>query len=411
MNDELAPYELIGSMREDMIRFAEEILSVPAIAPESGGQGEMEKVDLIRDLISEWGFDSIEDYNAPDERVPAGERPNLLLTINGREPDLPPIWVFVHTDVVPPGDLDKWSGDPWKLRIDGDKMIARGVEDNGQDMISALFAAKAIMDSGSRPRRDVKLFLVADEEVGSAKGMHYLIEEHRDLFTPDDLFIVPDAGSEDGVMVEVAEKSILWLRIETLGRTAHASDPHKGVNANEAAMRFITGLLDALRKEYSKNNPLFDPPYSTFVPTKRKANVPNVNSIPGEDVSYIDCRILPEYDPDSVMDFIREVAKAAEKEHGVHIELTIPQFEKAAPPTPPDHPIVGMISEAVNEVYGVKAEPKGIGGGTCAAILRSGGYPAAVWARLADSAHMPDEFANLSSYVGDAKVFSRVFMM
>lgn len=405
------PHELVDDMKEEMIDFAREILSVPAMAPESGGDGEEEKVKRIRESISGWGFDSVKQYNAPDERVPSGERPNLLVTVKGLDPKLPPIWVFVHTDVVPPGDRGKWSGDPWSLRIDGDKMTARGVEDNGQDLVSALFAAKAVIDSGKKPRRDINIFLVADEEVGSAKGMHYLVEEHGDLFSEEALYIVPDAGSEDGSMIEVAEKSILWLKIETIGKSSHASDPHKGNNANEAAMRMITDLLDDLRGEFSKEDPLFDPPYSTFVPTKREANVPNVNSIPGEDVSYIDCRVLPDYDPDRVLELIEKKGKEAEKRFGVKVNISIPQYEKAAPPTSPDHPIVGMLKKAVKEVYDVEAEPMGIGGGTCAAILRSAGCPSAVWARLADSAHMPDEFAHLSSYIGDAKVFSLVFMM
>lgn len=401
---------IIDGYRDEMVEFARRILAVPAMAPESEGIGEMEKADLILDLVKGWGFDSVDRFYAPDDRVPDGKRPNYLLTLNGRDRSLPCIWLFAHTDVVPPGDLEKWTGDPWILRVEGDRMIARGVEDNGQDLISGLFAVKAMASAGIRPQRDIRIFMVADEEVGSAKGMHYLVENHSDLFSGEDIYLVPDAGEPDGSMIEVAEKSIMWLKIKTVGKQVHASTPDKGVNANLAAMRFLVGLYDELHEKYGAEDDLFDPARSTFEPTKRDKNVPNVNTIPGEDISYIDCRILPEYDPDKILDLIKTRGEEIEREHGVKFEFTTLQYEKAAPPTSPDHPVVGMLADAVREVYGIEAKPMGIGGGTCAAILRREGYPAAVWAKMEDAAHMPDEFALISNYLGDAKVFARIFL-
>ena len=401
---------MIDGMRSEILDFTREILSIPAIAPESGGSGEMRKAERLLELVSDWGFDSVDRFDSPDERVPDGRRPNILLRIKGSKPDLPSIWVFAHMDVVPPGDLDKWTGDPYTLRIDGDRMIARGVEDNGQDLITSLFAAKAILDSEERPERNINLFLVADEEVGSAKGMVYLINNHEDLFSKEDLFIVPDAGEPDGSMIEVAEKSIMWVKIKTYGKQVHASVPQKGINANLAAMRFMVKIHDELQERYPDEDLLYDYPRSSFVPSKREANVPNVNTVPGEDTSYIDCRIMPHYRAEEVLDFIRQRSSEHEREHGVKMEIETLQYEQAAPPTSPDNPVVQILKDAIKKVYDVEAKPQGIGGGTCAAILRRKGYPAAVWSKMEDSAHMPDEVALVSNYIGNTKVFVHVFM-
>ncbi len=398
----------IDGSRDEMIEFASDIFSIPAIAPQSGGDGEMKKVKRILKLVGDWGFDEVMWYNAPDDRVPGGERPNLLLKVKGSEEGLEPLWVFAHTDVVPPGD--KWTSDPWKLRIEGERMICRGVEDNGQAIVCSLFALRAVLEEGGRPKRDINIMLVADEEVGSEKGITYLLDHHGELFGKDHLFLVPDAGEADGSMIEVAEKSIVWLRIKTIGKTVHASMPDKGINANLAAMRFLTMMYDELHDRYPDREDLFDPPISTFEPTRREANVPNVNSIPGEDISYYDCRIMPQYDPYEVLDHIRMRANDFGAKHHVRFEITTEQMERAAPPTSADHPIVKMIAKAVKEVYGVDATAQGIGGGTCAAILRRAGYPSAVWGKMEDCAHMPDEFAPIENYIGDAKVFARIFM-
>ncbi len=396
--------------REAMLTLASQVLAIEAIAPESGGKGEMAKAEKVIELVSGWGFDLIERFNAPDDRVPDGKRPNYLLTIKGSDPSLPRVWVFSHLDVVPPGDPNKWTGDPWVMRIDGDRIVGRGVEDNGQGLFASLFAAKAILDSGNRPRRDVRLFLVADEEVGSAKGMVHLVREHPDLFGRDDLYLVPDAGDPEGAMIEVSEKSIMWLRVRTLGKQVHASTPAKGVNANLAAMRFLTSIYEDLHRRYPVSDDLFDHPVSSFEPTRREGNVPNVNTIPGEDVSYIDCRVMPQYDPAEVLSYMRGKASEFARSHGVTIDIDPVQMERAAPPTSPDHPLVGILKDAVREVYGVEARPVGIGGGTCAAILRRAGYPSVVWARIEETAHMPDESALITNYIGDAKVFLRLFL-
>ncbi len=405
------PMSLVDKIKDEMIGFTRDILSIPAIAPESGGVGEMEKAERILELVKDWNFDSIERYDSPDDRVPSGKRPNILLRLKGEKPELPSIWVFTHMDVVPPGDLDKWTGDPYTLRIDGDRMIARGIEDNGQELVSSLFAVKAILDSGKRPKRDVNLFLVADEEVGSAKGMVYLMKEHEDLFSKEDLFIVPDAGEPDGSMIEVAEKSIMWIKVKTIGKQVHASVPQKGVNANLTAMRFLVAIHDELQERYPYEDTLYDYPRSSFVPSKREANVPNVNTVPGEDISYIDCRVMPHFKAMEVLDFIKLRAEEHSRKYGVKMEVTTLQYDQAAPPTSPDHPVVGMIRDAVKEVYGVDAKPQGIGGGTCAAILRRAGYPVAVWSKMEDSAHQPDEVGLISNYLGNTKVFVKVFMM
>jgi succinyl-diaminopimelate desuccinylase len=81
-----------------------------------------------------------------------------------------------------------------------------------------------------------------------------------------------------------------------------------------------------------------------------------------------------------------------------------------SPPTSADAPLVKSLSAAVSEVYGVKAKPVGIGGGTVAAHLRKIGIDCAVWAKLGDCAHQPDEYVFLDNILGDAKVMASLLM-
>ncbi|MFH1754236.1 MAG: M20/M25/M40 family metallo-hydrolase, partial [Candidatus Latescibacterota bacterium] len=224
----------IDGYRDEAIKLQTELTAIPALGPESDGEGEEKKTDYLKKYLRSIGVTNLREYKAPDKRVPCGYRPNVVALLPGRKKS-PRLWIMAHTDVVPPGDLSKWSGDPWQVRVEGDKLIGRGVEDNQSGMVSALLAMKAFEDTGVTPHYPVGLMLVADEETGSKYGLGYVIERHKDLFKKEDIIIVPDAGDPKGSMIEVAEKSILWIKFHTIGKQSHGSTPEKGRNAHKAA--------------------------------------------------------------------------------------------------------------------------------------------------------------------------------
>lgn len=398
----------LDTARQEMIELQRGLTAHPALSPSSGGTGEMEKARWLMEQLAGWGFPEPEYYPAPSDEVPEGERPNYVIRLPGGS-SRRTTWVLTHLDVVPPGEESLWSGDPWTVREEGGRLYGRGVEDNQQGMVSGIFAMKALIDEGITPPGDIALAFVADEETGSRFGAGFLMEHHRDLFGPDDLLLIPDAGDEEGAMIEVAEKSIAWFEFTVHGRQTHGSTPDHGVNAHKAGAHLIV-LLEQLYQDFPARNDLFDPPVSTFEPTMKKANVENINTIPGEDRFCFDCRVMPDYGLDEVRERIESYAGEVESTFGVTITIETPSWQPAAPPTPPDAPIVEALSRAVEAVYGVEARPMGIGGGTVAAFFRKAGIPAAVWSRMDDQAHMPDEYCLIDNMIGDAKVMAHLFL-
>lgn len=399
----------IEAMREDMVTFLSDLIATPAVAPSSGGTGEWDKAALIERRAREMGFHDIERHDVPDPSVPSGMRPNLVVWLRreGNSSGGPRLLVVSHMDVVPPGNLKDWTGDPFRARVEDGKVIGRGSEDNGQSLTAALFAAKSLLDLGVTPGMDVGLVMVADEEVENLKGIGHLVGEG--FFRGDDLVLVPDHGEPEGRLVEVSEKAIAWIKVTTRGRQCHPSMPGKGINAHRAAMRFGTRADEALHARFGARDPKFDHPLSSFEPTKKEANVDNINMVPGEDVFYMDCRILPQYAMADVMAEMRAVADGVEAETGATIHLEPVLMDDPAPPTPVEAPIVQRLLAAIGAVRGSDPYPGGIGGGTCAAVLRRAGIPAAVWETVANNAHAPDEHAVIDFMVADAQVFAVLF--
>jgi succinyl-diaminopimelate desuccinylase len=394
----------IDNLRDLAVELQRGLVAIPAICPASGGEGELDKAVWLEAELRRLGLADLGRCDAPDPAAKGGVRPNLIARLPGADRSRT-LWLMSHLDIVPPGDLTAWRSEPYTLVVEDGRLIGRGVEDNHQAIVASILVARAFLELGWTPPVDLALLFCADEETGSAYGARFLARERADLFGPQDSFVVPDAGNAEGTLLEIAEKSIWWLKVRTTGKQCHAASPERGVNAFRAASDLVV-RLGSLRQTFAQRDPLFDPPVSTFEPTKKETNVPNVNTVPGDDVFYLDSRVLPTVPLAAVEAEVRRLAAEVEREHGVTIALEDVQREQAAPPTSPEADVVRLIADAARRVYGVTAVPQGIGGGTVAAVFRDLGLPAAVYARLDESAHQPNEYCLLDNLIGDAKVFA-----
>jgi len=393
----------IEKQKEQLIQTLMKLIRIPAIGPENGGAGELEKAESLVKMLTLMGFDKIERYDAEDERVPSKKRPNIVAYYYG-ENRAERLWIISHLDIVPAGEESLWTiTKPFEPKIKDERIYGRGSEDNMQSMVASIYATKTLKDLNLKPKRTIALAFVADEEHGSEYGIQHLIKQ--ELFKKDDLIIVPDSGNEDGSFIEIAEKSALWFRIRTIGQQTHASRPDKGLNAHRIGMEFALALDKMLHEKYSAKDAYFDPPQSTIEPTKKDKNVDAVNIIPGEDLIYFDLRILPNYNLDEIINDINSLAKQYERKTGATIKFEPLQKSVAPKPTDANAKVVKMLEEAIKTVRNVKPKVGGVGGGTCAAFFRKIDIPAVVWCTIDETAHQPNEYAKIENILADAKVY------
>ncbi|MBQ7154756.1 MAG: M20 family metallo-hydrolase [Synergistaceae bacterium] len=392
------------SLRNSMVDTLARLCSIPAISPHNGGTGEEAKINELRTIIESLGLKgaSLSIERVDDEVSPTGSRPSLFLEYPGCQSRR--LCILAHVDVVPEGDRNAWSLDPFKPEVRGSRLYGRGVSDNGTCLVSALYALKALVDAGITPEYTILLAFVADEEMGSNYGLQPLLE--RGLFRNDDLVVVPDSGNDTGDFIEIAEKAMLRMAFTVLGKQVHASLPHKGLNACRAANMLAYEVDEALHKAFPQEDDTFDPPFSTFEPTRRAANVPAVNIVPGREKFEFDCRVLPSVPLDDVLAVVEKVCRDIEAKTGAKIEL-VPERLDSAPNTSPDSEVCRMLEKSVREVLGVEPKTGGVGGGTFAAYFRKKGIPAVVWSQECGGvAHQPDEFTEIEYIVNNAKVFA-----
>jgi succinyl-diaminopimelate desuccinylase len=124
----------------------------------------------------------------------------------------------------------------------------------------------------------------------------------------------------------------------------------------------------------------------------------------------MDCRILPEYQVDEVLDAAKGIAEDVANELELSIEVEAVYRQDTAEPTPRESPVVRALTSAIKRVKGLDAKPMGIGGGTVAAFFRNAGLPAAVWVTMPDTAHQPNEYCLISDIINDAKVMVYIYL-
>ena len=373
-----------------VVSVLKELISRNSVNPAYGGPGEKGKADFLQSFLENMGL-RVTRYETVDDK--GITRPSLVTEIGKGDT----IWIIAHIDIVPPGK--GWKSDPFELRVEGDRVYGRGVNDNGIGIVSALYVLKQIIEHEHPLNYKLKIGFVADEEAGSKYGLKHLIE--KGVFKKGERALVPDGGNKRGDMIEIAEKGILWVKMITKGKQVHGSTPAKGDNAFLKSMHFATRLYEVLHEKYNEKDNLFDPPESTFEPTMKEKNVDSINIIPGEDAHYWDCRVLPDYKLDDVLKTMNTVAK----EFDTNIKIVMK--EDASRVDTSDW-IVQKTITAVKTVLGIEPNLKGIGGGTFAGILRKIGVPSVVWHIGSETEHMPNEWELISNYVKNARVFLNI---
>ncbi|WP_313413105.1 M20 family metallo-hydrolase [Sedimentibacter sp.] len=393
---------IVDSCRQEMIDDIIKMNSIPSINPRMGGQGEFERFEWIEKKLRSYNI-GYKVFEIKDEVVPQGIRRNITVSFKGSEDTRKTLWFIAHVDTVNYGDISLWNTDPFKPYDDGDRIYGLGTEDNSQAVIEMLYICKIMKQKCIIAKCNIGFIFASDEETGSRYGLHALFKEN--IFSPSDEAVVPDGGSSDGCFVEIAEKSQLWIKFTVKGKQSHASMPQLGVNACSAGMHLGVVLEDTLKEKYNYIDELFNPPYSTIELTQKFANVDSPNILPGMDQFVMDLRVLPKYDVAQVLSTIDDIIESFDEvNEGIKASYELLTRVEAPEPTNPDAEIVKKLVSSISET-GRSAYLGGIGGGTCAAILRKHNIPTVVWSTLDEMAHQPNEYVLVSNVINDTKIF------
>lgn len=362
----------------------------------------------------------------------------------------PGLVLLHHIDVVP-ANRDYWSFEPLSGEVKDGYIYGRGAIDTKGLGIAQLQAFLALHASGAPRNRDVWWMATADEEAGGYFGAGWLVQNRPDLFE-DVGYVLNEGGSGRvfgdtiAVMVEVTQKVPLWLRLTSRGQPGHGSAPLvetsvtrlvkalKRISETEFPVRVLQPVADMFEGiapfqqgddqqrfanigrihpsdkflyELKLKNPGAHALLRNTCSITRLEGSSKINVIPAEVHAELDCRLLPDQDPEA---FMSELATIISDDQ-VSIER-IMGFTPAISKT--QTPLYDVLVDVSAQVFGAQVVPTVSGGFTDSHFFRdlgitSYGYsPFAFTVNEFAGVHGNDERVSVDNIVTGVKTYHRL---
>lgn len=306
---------------------------------------------------------------------------NLVAKLGNGKPSI----VFnAHADTVDVGERSAWRTDPFKATLADGRIYGLGACNSKSAIAVHLWLAREIARRGGPQRGELVFTFVGDEENLGPDGLAYL--RKSGAIKPDTLVVA--AQTRNRLVLE--ERGVMWAKVVTRGKAAHAGAPHTGDSAILKMHRVISGL-GKFKPKKSKTG------HCSTLSIGRIRGGENTNVVPEHCEIEIDHRFLPQDDLDAAFRQLKALCKGADK-----VELLTGTSGFSAPESGPG---ARAFLEAIRRVTGKPPRPLNVVGASDARYFARDGIEILVTGPGdgADS-HKPNEFVPLDDLVEAALI-------
>lgn len=282
-----------------VLTLARDLISRPSVTPEDAGCQQM-----MADYLKRLGF-TIEPMVFHDT--------TNLWARRGNEG---PLFCFAgHTDVVPPGPLDKWDSPPFEPTIRDGFLYGRGAADMKGSLAAMLVAVERFVTSNPQHQGSIAFLITSDEEGPFINGTPKVVEtlEARNEKITWCLVGEPSSTRVLGDVVKNGRRGSITGDLLVKGIQGHVAYPHLGRNPIHDAAPALAELAATV---WDQGNAFF-PPTSFQIPNI-SAGTGASNVIPGELKVQFNFRFSTELTAEQ----IKERVQAILDRHGLEYDLT-----------------------------------------------------------------------------------------
>lgn len=351
------------------------------------GPGEAEIAAFVAARLAGLGLDV-----AVHEPVPG--RPSVVGRLAGRGGGRS-LMLNAHFDTVGVQGM----ADPFSAEIRDGRLYGRGAYDMKGSLAACIGAVEAAVRAGHRPRGDVLVAAVADEEHASL-GTYDIAPRY-----PVDGAIVTEPTALD---LCVAHKGFAWFDVVTRGRAAHGSKPELGIDAN-VRMGRILGRLERLAEHLKARDPhpLLGSG-SVHAATLRGGT--GLSTYAAECRLGIERRTIPGETEAEVEAEIRDILDALRSEDPsfqatMQVLLARPPFEAR-----PDSTLAATLAGAAAAVTGKAPRTIGETPWMDSAVLAAAGADTIVFGPDGAGAHAAEEWVDLGSVMRLSRILAETLV-
>ena len=372
----------------DTLELARALIRCPSVTPAEGGA-----LDLLQERLEGLGFSC---HRLPFEAEGTEPVDNLYARLGSGSP----VFCYAgHTDVVPVGDENAWSVDPFAGEVVGEDLIGRGAVDMKGSIAAFLAAVTRFLEARGSDFSGSIVFLITGDEEGPAvngtvKMLDWLAARGERL----DHCLVGEPTSDQrlGDMVKIGRRGSMNAVLTVKGVQGHTAYPQLADNPAHA----LVAALGALTQEPLDEGSDHFPPSSLQVTSIDIGN-PATNVIPGEATARINIRFNDHHTSSDIKRWVEERVKAVGKPYDLSWSVSGESFL-----TPPG-PLSDLISRSVEAEMGA-APILGTTGGTSDARFIKDACPVAEFGLRNATAHKVDERVPLAELESLTNIYSRI---
>ena len=324
-------------MKNETLELAQALIRRKSITPEDAGCQQ-----LVIDRLQPLGFKA--------EVFRCGEVVNLWIRHGtGR----PLVALAGHTDVVPPGPLEKWHSDPFVPTIRDGNLYGRGAADMKTSIAAFVTAAERFVAAHPSHPGSLGLLITSDEEGPSVDGTVRVVEAFKARGEAIDFCIVGEPSSVEkfGDTIKNGRRGSLTGRLTVNGIQGHVAYPHRVKNPVHLAAPAIAEMAGT---EWDKGNEFFPP--TTWQVSNIHAGTGAQNITPGHVTIDFNFRFSTESTPESLQARVREILER----HG--LDYDVQWVVGGKPFLTKRGRLVDTLAAAIREVAGVTPEINCTGG-------------------------------------------------
>jgi succinyl-diaminopimelate desuccinylase len=233
---------------------AQGLIAHPSVTPQDGGIQ-----DLIASRLKQLNFSCETIMSGPEDfRVT-----NLWAIRKGTAENAKCLVFAGHTDVVPPGPLDKWESDPFKPEIREGNLYGRGAADMKSSLAAFVVATEEFVATHPNHSGNIAFLLTSDEEgPKNTDGTVVVVNRLQERQVKLDYCIVGEPTSSDkfGDMVKNGRRGSLSAKLTIKGIQGHVAYPHLAENPIHLVAPVIAELSNM---QWDQGNEYFPPTFAT----------------------------------------------------------------------------------------------------------------------------------------------------
>ena len=302
----------------------EKLISCKSVTPDDDGCQ-----SIISDFLRGFGFEI--------KIIEKSGVSNLIATYGTSSPRL----AFVgHTDVVPIGQIEKWSTPPFELHEKDGILFGRGTSDMKGSIASMLIAIKELLEKTKDINGSIMIILTSDEEGPAIHGIQSLVkEELKDAQIDYCLVGEPSCKENLGDTIKNGRRGSLSGTLEIRGIQGHIAYPQNAKNP----IHLLSPILEKLiSQEYDKGNEYF--PATSFQVSNINSGAGASNIIPGLLTMDFNFRYSTETDADSLKNTVISILESES------VDYSIKWSHSGEPYLSRDSKLLDVCSTAVQKI-------------------------------------------------------------